>query len=477
MGNQIVSKVALCDGSQTEWPTFRSEPDRSHKDFLLTLFRSLDSTHVRYCVLHSWEGLPEELVSDLDIAVDPDDVEKLRSVFRLLLKKGYTPLPPVNYFVDAFCFRFVWFDAQMVICLAVDVIFKHQKGVLITPSVERLLSGRIRHGTFWIPAPESEFAYLLARRAWKGTATPKQRRRLQLLVEQLGLPTAERLAKELFLGKVSVPVVAACAAGSLNPLLSRLKAEIWKTSLVRNPLRLLVNLVSDGLRRVRRWLHPTGCFVVVMGPDGVGKSTLIKHLEQTVDCAFNHTRLFHWRPMLLWRRKTTRDTTKPHSLASHGRCRSIAGLFAQLSDYWLGYWLLIRPLVSRSGLVIFDRYFDDVRIDPKRYRYGGPLWLVRSLGYLVPKPDLILVLDAPEEVVFSRKQEIDTAELGRQRRLYAACKGKGCITRVIDASGSILQVTHAAAGAVIDQLSQRGRCQNGRWFLPDHQREPASCIE
>jgi len=413
-------------------------------------------------VLHSWEGLPEKLSSDLDLAVHPDDAEKLRFAFGLLLRRGYIPLPIVNYFIGAYCFRFLWFDGPIVICLAVDVIFKYQRGVLITPSVELLLSGRLRHGMFWIPAPEWEFTYLLARKTWKGTAPTRQQRRLKVLVEQLGQSTAERLASEIFLGTLNVRVVEACANGRLNPLLALIKSEVWKTSIVRNPLRLIADLLVDGVRRIRRWSQPTGLFVAVMGPDGVGKSTLTKNLVQTVGCAFDRYRLFHWRPMLLWRRKTTRDTTQPHSLPEHSRWWSVARLFAHLLDYWLGYWLVIRPFVSRTGLVVFDRYFDDVLIDPKRYRYGGPLWLARILRHLIPEPDLILVLDALDEVVFSRKQEIDSAEMHRQRQLYAKCRGRTSSTRVINATGSISQVTTDAARAVIEHLSQRVEYQNGR---------------
>src|SRR5438094_1673448 len=333
--------------------------------------------------------------------------------------------------------------------------------------VKLVVSGGRRHGMFWIPTPEEEFTYLLARKIWKGTAPVTQQWRLKLLVEQLGRPTAEKLAGELFLGTLKVRVVEACASGRLNPLLAQVKTQAWGTSLVRNPLRLMADLLSDGMRLVRRWSQPTGLLVAVMGPDGAGKSTLIEHLVQAVGPAFDRHRLFHWRPMLLWRRKTTRDTTQPHSLPPHGRLWSVARLFAHLLDYWLGYWLVIRPVLARSGLVVFDRYFDDVLIDPKRYRYGGPLWLARMLRPLIPQPDLILVLDATEEAVLSRKQEVDPAEVQRQRQLYARCVDKASSTRVINATGSISQVTAEAVKTVIEHLSQRFERQQNRRLVSD----------
>jgi thymidylate kinase len=443
----------------------RSEQSRRQQDFLVTLFDSLDRNHVRYCVLHSWEELPQNLSSDLDIAVHPQDDQNLALVFGLLQKKGYCLVQVINYFVDAYCFRFLWFEGPAINSLAVDVIFKHQRGALIAPSVKLLVSGRRRHGMFWVPTPEAEFTYLLARKTWKGTAPVTQQRRLKLLVEQLGRPTAEKLAGELFLGTLKIRVVEACASGRLNPLLPQIKAQAWGTSLVRNPLRLIVDLLSDGMRLVRRWSQPTGLLVAVMGPDGAGKSTLIEHLVQAVGPAFDRHRVFHWRPMLLWRRKTTRDPTRPHSLPPHGSWWSVARLFAHLLDYWLGYWLVIRPLLARCALVIFDRYFDDITIDPKRYRYGGPPWLPRILGLLTPKPDLVLVLDAPDEIVLARKQEIAPEEVQHQRRLYSEYQNRISNGWIIDATASPQQLTVEAARLILGFLAQRFERRHARWLV------------
>src|SRR5881396_2779557 len=57
--------------------------------FLRDLFVLLDSHGVRYCVLHSYEPLPEALGSDLDMAVDPSDTSKLPKVLRGLLNLRY----------------------------------------------------------------------------------------------------------------------------------------------------------------------------------------------------------------------------------------------------------------------------------------------------------------------------------------------------------------------------------------------------
>jgi thymidylate kinase len=441
------------------------ERSRGCKNFLSTLFRALDSSKVRYCVLHSWEELPEKLSSDLDIAVHPGDVRKLPFVFRAVREKGYTPLQVFNYFVSAYYFVFFWLEGPVLSSVAVDVILEHRRGGLTVPSGEALVFGRCRQGIFWTPAPESEFTYLLAKKAWKRKVPARQACRLRTLVEQLGRPKAIRLAGELFVGKLKNRVVEACASGSIDVLLAQIRAQTWKTSLLRNPFRSTAYLVSDAMRRVRRWLQPTGLFVIVMGPDGVGKSTLIEHLIQTVGPAFRRHRVFHWRPMLLRRRTTGSDSTRPHTYPAHGGLLSVARLFVHLLDYWIGYWLVIRPLLARSGFVVFDRYFDDVLIDPKRYRYGGPFWLARNLRLLIPKPDLVLVLDAPSEVVLSRKQEVTVEEAQRQRRLYSEYQNETSNSRFIDANASIAQVTSESARAILECLAWRFERRHASWIL------------
>jgi thymidylate kinase len=119
--------------------------------------------------------------------------------------------------------------------------------------------------------------------------------------------------------------------------------------------------------------------------------------------------------------------------------------------------------------VVFDRYFDDLRIDPKRYRLGGPLWLVELLRWVVPDPDLVLVLDADENVVFSRKQEVQLTEIQRQRALYRAMKARSVDARIVDASASIAEVEAESARAIFQYLALRLERRHARWLSLEQQ--------
>ncbi len=45
----------------------------------------------------------------------------------------------------------------------------------------------------------------------------------------------------------------------------------------------------------------------------------------------------------------------------------------------------MRPAKKRDELVIFDRSFDDLLVDERRYRLQGTAWLVRILRRLLPR--------------------------------------------------------------------------------------------
>lgn len=161
--------------------------------------------------------------------------------------------------------------------------------------------------------------------------------------------------------------------------------------------------------------------VVILGTDGCGKSSVVERLEIGLAGSFSEVRVLHLRPRL--GRGGAREgspITEPHRLPPRGLLTSTAKLLYLLVDYCSIYpwkWRQ-RARPAPRGLIIFDRYYHDLLIDPRRYRYGAPLWLARVIGRLVPSPDLWILLDAPPDVIRGRKQEVAIDELVRQRRAY-----------------------------------------------------------
>jgi len=164
----------------------------------------------------------------------------------------------------------------------------------------------------------------------------------------------------------------------------------------------------------------TGVFVVVLGPDGSGKSTIINKVAHSlcIDRAIIPVFTFHWRPQFLKTKSVIKIVTDPHSKPPRSRITSLVKLIYLIVVFNLGYLIKIRRLLHRDGIVIFDRYYHDILVDSQRYRLQAPLWLTRLISKTIPSPDLWILLDAPPEVLQSRKQEVSFEETKRQRNEY-----------------------------------------------------------
>jgi thymidylate kinase len=177
---------------------------------------------------------------------------------------------------------------------------------------------------------------------------------------------------------------------------------------------------NAALRGIRAWLQPNGLFCVMLGPDGVGKSTTIEGLQRELQTLFGPCRKQRWRPGLIRKVKPDNSSNRmPHAKTQRGGVASSLSLLGFALDFGIGYAVSAYPAMARSETIIFDRYFHDLLIDPKRYRYAGPMWLVRFIARFIPPRDaLFIILDAEEDVILRRKQELPADELRRQRSAY-----------------------------------------------------------
>lgn len=161
-----------------------------------------------------------------------------------------------------------------------------------------------------------------------------------------------------------------------------------------------------------------GLLVAVLGPDGSGKSTLISGLEARLASRGFRVHCFHLRPHFGRAPVSNGPVTDPHGKRPRGQISSIVKLMLWWADYVIGHYIGVRPKLKHSGIVVFDRYYHDLMVDPIRYRYGSSLGLARLVGRLLPQPDLVTILDAPTEVLLSRKREVSPEESQRQRTAY-----------------------------------------------------------
>ncbi|MBI4639270.1 MAG: phosphotransferase [Candidatus Tectomicrobia bacterium] len=341
---------------------------------------------------------------------------------------------------------------------------------------EELLKDRQRWNGLWVSDPEVEFAYLLAKKISKQALPEHQKARLQELQTMLG-DKAHATARRLFGSRWGNRLMEWLAQSdwiALEAHLPHLKHALQWQTVKRDPLNQLRYWPSELKRMWWRWLYPTGLFIAVLGSDGTGKSTLIQHLQQTIRGSFRGTAVFHLRPRLWGRKASGEPVTEPHANPPYHPLLSVMKLAYYFADYLLGYWLKVRPTLVRSALVLFDRYYDDLLVDSRRYRYGGPRWLLRWIQRLIPHPDLFLIMDAPEDRLLQRKQELPLDELRRQRVDYQRLAAELPNAVLLNGSGAEQEVARQATEVILDFLYKRYLQRRHLWFGKDESLEAAA---
>jgi thymidylate kinase len=183
-----------------------------------------------------------------------------------------------------------------------------------------------------------------------------------------------------------------------------------------------------------------GVGAAVMGPDGAGKSTLIESLERELPLPVEGIYMGLYQGT---------ENTPPKRSPIPGM--ALAANIARQQRRWLRGLRLRRA----GSIVLFDRYTYDSLLPTGRpiSRLGK---LRRGLlGHAAPGPDLLIVLDAPAEVLFERKGEHDLELLDLHRRGLLALAERLPGGVVVDAS----QDAETVARDAIDAIWSRYRAQ------------------
>ncbi len=174
--------------------------------------------------------------------------------------------------------------------------------------------------------------------------------------------------------------------------------------------------------------------VAFLGCDGSGKSAVITGVTERLTAGGVRVTRGHWRPQALdGAGESAAAADDPHGQAPRGVAGSILKLGWLWLNWWIGWWRHLRR-ASRDGVVLFDRYHADLLVDPRRYRYGGPMSLARLVCGTMPQPDVVVFLDADPEILLSRKQEVPREALASAREAYLGLAREQSRVRVVDAS-------------------------------------------
>ena len=217
----------------------------------------------------------------------------------------------------------------------------------------------------------------------------------------------------------------------LIPALLKFKNETYSKDVIKNFVKILnINFPRKKKEFIKKFLKLTRIFkkpgftIAFLGTDGSGKSTIIEEITPTLKQAFHKAVYYeHMRPNKfpsiagLFGRKEefSAPVTNPHGSSSSGFFGSLLRWLYYTLDYTFGFYLKVWPKKAiRSCVWIFDRYYYDFLIDPKRGRIKLPKWILKVGQFIIPEPDIILCLGTDAASIHKRKPELTLQEVERQ---------------------------------------------------------------
>ena len=150
------------------------------------------------------------------------------------------------------------------------------------------------------------------------------------------------------------------------------------------------------------------------------------------------------------------DGAAPHAKPASGVIGATARIAYLWADALLGWLPRMAVQRARSSLVILERGWFDLAVDPARYRLPPRPRAVRALGRLLPRPDLALLLDVRADLVRARKGELEFGEIERQLREWRPLLPRaGRRAYRLDATGSPEQALERALELIDRELEGR----------------------
>ena len=210
--------------------------------------------------------------------------------------------------------------------------------------------------------------------------------------------------------------------------------------------------------------------VALCGIDGVGKSTQAANLVAwasesglKADVLWCRWDPLLARPAIRLLNRYSRSGGDGQAASEHDRRRglkqrvlSVAPLRAawrslMVFDYGIRTSVRVRRARRRLDLLVLDRYWHDVIVDLSA---GGEMAKPpRLLTLLLPRPDLVLVLELPEEEAIVRQPDaLDLTHLRQRRQLYGVVAEQPDAA-LVDASGTEADVGEAVRAAAMPILA------------------------
>lgn len=416
----------------------RTEAETEKRAAMEAVAKAWNDAGITYSVAHGVERYPEHLGRDLDVVFTVKTLIPARDcAIRTLEQSGWKVAFASRewaWWIFAFQFR-----EEGIISLEIDLLPWLQAGFTRIVEQPQKARHRFQAGPFWTD-PWASVAKRLVFQAFSGNFKRFEKRPWEL---KLSPDEADVLHRQLpeMAGASAAAFISALEAGDVAGM--RAATPALKQGMMRQALKGAPDLFDkvrftlERFWKLNLFPQPAVPIVVLVGPDGVGKSTVLHELKQMMEqeLVFPSVLTRHWRPKLFpdlsdlakLRFRSKEDVGPRPPRRDPGRGSFIRAFYYTL-DFILGHRYRDCRESVRLNAILYDRHAVDMVVNPQRY---GIRKMPGFLFRLIPRPDYIVALvDTPDRII-ARKAELEPKEIEEQVAHWEKLHREGVIDDVI----------------------------------------------
>lgn len=380
---------------------------------IFSFFKFLKKSNIDFCIINGYQDIVANTNTDSDIDIlfrqyDFQNIEKIIAAF--CLEENFLIVQMMHH--DILAKNFFLYDPQNGEYLNLDLYAELSRKQIVYFEEDDIFDTLQSYENIPILSPEKEFTNYFIKKLDKKDLQKENFKHLYVLYSEVSELCDQNIAK--FFPHTNKKIIEAFTNNNFLEISKNQNMyikdfyDIEKIDFKRK--------MSNILRTIKRIFNPTGLTVSFIGPDGSGKSTIIDELMCN-RLPFRRKDYFHLKPIKQDSQAVT-VVDDPHEKPVYTKLKSYIKLLYFIYQYNLGWIKNILKLKIKSSLIIFDRYYDDLLVDNKRYRYGGSLPMAKFARLFIPQPDIYFILTADPKVIYERKQEVPFEELERQVESY-----------------------------------------------------------
>ena len=366
----------------------------------------------KYAVLRGYTELPDNFTShDIDILIEKNDFIQLKSELLGLFESLGFKLLMINEnerFNTLVIAKRVNEELQF---LYMDFFFNYSLYGVVLMNASGVLDRRVFNGKIYHVNIVDEFLEKFLNTSLLNYEYPKKYAHiLQNIKENHNEETQLLLAKIFNDESINIE---SCQVLSGKKLLRK----TFLSNLFQQPSRQIKMSLQFIYFYIKGWVKPNGISFSMTGPDGSGKTTLLIELEEIYTNIYREVELNHFRPTVIPRiaelfkktglkREVDENYEKPHRGGKTSKSSSWFRPLYYILDYMIGYYKIVKPVLFRRGIVIFDRYYTDIISDSKRSRIYLNYKTIFMLRKFVPKMDYNFIIFVDPDRILQRKQEL-----------------------------------------------------------------------